>query len=117
MFDKGKTHGCFLIFVIFIYCGYLLCIGFFALCVAFISSVGKRACRRQEGPIMSKRKAMRCDGEDEDREGERESEREEDRIVWPPCVIIENTRLCKTPDGRWTGLGNPEMACFLAGHP
>ncbi|MCO5552109.1 hypothetical protein L7F22_005619 [Adiantum nelumboides] len=38
----------------------------------------------------------------------------DDEIVWPPCVIVENTRLCKTSDGRWTGLGNIEMSCFLA---
>lgn len=38
----------------------------------------------------------------------------DDEIVWPPCVIIENTRLCRSTDGRWTGLGNTEMACFLS---
>ncbi|KAH9304532.1 hypothetical protein KI387_008936, partial [Taxus chinensis] len=37
----------------------------------------------------------------------------EDDIVWPPTVIIENTRLAKTDDGRWTGIGNIEMAQIL----
>jgi hypothetical protein len=35
--------------------------------------------------------------------------------VWPPTVVIENTRTGKTEDGRWTGIGNVEMACFLKG--
>ncbi|CAM6074845.1 unnamed protein product [Sphagnum tenellum] len=34
-------------------------------------------------------------------------------LVWPPTVVIENTRTGKTEDGRWTGIGNVEMACFL----
>ncbi|KAH7442976.1 hypothetical protein KP509_02G011000 [Ceratopteris richardii] len=38
----------------------------------------------------------------------------DDEIIWPPCIIVENTRLFKDTDGRWTGLGNVEMACFLA---
>eukprot|EP00249_Psilotum_nudum_P008309 c21185_g1_i2 orf=188-799(+) len=38
----------------------------------------------------------------------------EDQIVWPPTVIVENTRLAKTDDGRWTGIGNSEMAIFLS---
>lgn len=37
----------------------------------------------------------------------------EDEIVWPPTVIIENTRLAKNEDGRWTGIGNVEMAQIL----
>jgi hypothetical protein len=36
-------------------------------------------------------------------------------LVWPPTVVIENTRTGKTEDGRWTGIGNVEMACFLKG--
>jgi hypothetical protein len=49
------------------------------------------------------------------RKGEGEGGSEGERILWPPLVIVENTRVSKAPDGRWTGLGNPEMACFLAG--
>eukprot|EP01018_Ginkgo_biloba_P000714 Gb_15253 [translate_table: standard] len=37
----------------------------------------------------------------------------DDDIIWPPTVIIENTRLAKTDDGRWTGIGNAEMAQIL----
>ena len=115
-------------------------IGIWNACLLCCMSLEGRPERRQEGPIMRKRKARKCNGEAEAEgegeaeaeaesegegegegkgkgEAEAEAEGEEDRIVWPPCVIVENTRLCKTPDGRWTGLGNPEMACFLAGHP
>jgi hypothetical protein len=37
----------------------------------------------------------------------------EDEIVWPPTMIIENTGLAKNKDGRWTGIGNVEMAQIL----
>ncbi|KAI5055760.1 hypothetical protein GOP47_0029281 [Adiantum capillus-veneris] len=56
-----------------------------------------------QGGETKKRKAEQVDSIEPD-----------DEIVWPPCVIVENTRLCKTSDGRWTGLGNTEMSCFLA---
>ncbi|KAH9309507.1 hypothetical protein KI387_037418 [Taxus chinensis] len=37
----------------------------------------------------------------------------EDDIMWPPAVIIENTRLAKAANGCWTGIGNTEMARIL----
>ena len=39
----------------------------------------------------------------------------EELLVWPPTVIVENTRVGKSNDGRWTGIGNIEMTCFLRG--
>ncbi|KAJ7532013.1 hypothetical protein O6H91_14G068700 [Diphasiastrum complanatum] len=38
---------------------------------------------------------------------------DDDCLVWPPTIIVENTRVRKSDDGRWTGIGNPEMACLL----
>lgn len=39
----------------------------------------------------------------------------QERLLWPPTVIVENTRTGKSEDGRWTGIGNREMAFFLKG--
>jgi hypothetical protein len=39
----------------------------------------------------------------------------QERLLWPPTVIVENTRTGKAEDGRWTGIGNREMAFFLKG--
>lgn len=70
----------------------------------FFPCVKKRACNQAFMAVNAGAK----------RKAKKEATEAEDEIVWPPCVIVENTRLFKSSDGRWIGIGNPEMACFLA---
>eukprot|EP01018_Ginkgo_biloba_P033071 Gb_05458 [translate_table: standard] len=34
---------------------------------------------------------------------------EEDLILWPPLIVVQNARVGKRKDGHWEGIGNPEM--------
>lgn len=44
---------------------------------------------------------------------------EDDTVVWPPIVVVENTRTGMGADKRWEGVTNSEMAVLLNGlkHP
>ncbi|KAL0738491.1 hypothetical protein Bca4012_014701 [Brassica carinata] len=46
--------------------------------------------------------------------GEEEKDHE---IVWPPMVIIMNTRLDKDENDKWLGMGNPELLEYFNEYP
>lgn len=39
--------------------------------------------------------------------------KQEDLILWPPLIIVHNTRVGKCKDGLWEGIGNQEMDKLL----
>lgn len=39
--------------------------------------------------------------------------KQEDLILWPPLIIVHNTRIGKGKDGLWEGIGNQEMDKLL----
>ncbi|KAG2316736.1 hypothetical protein Bca52824_019858 [Brassica carinata] len=48
--------------------------------------------------------------------GLREKEKDHE-VVWPPMVIIMNTKLDKDDNDKWLGMGNPELLEYFNEYP
>lgn len=44
-------------------------------------------------------------------------EEKDSKIVWPPMVVITNTRLEKDESGEWIGMGTEELAEYFGSYP